>query len=213
MPAKEGRIKLRANSFDDFVPPGQRNVLLLDDNLLSFEDVKTLLREMIDRRYAVNFSQTLDIAYLDDAKFELLRRIDSRNARFNKRMFYFSLNFLPTVRLFNERRSMLKAFGKDRVGVVCLYGFDTTLRQDYERFLCLRRLRLIPFFSFPSPSPRALENLMALERLRRRTPIAFSKKIMAQTMSWTNPRNPSHSRTPTGFDGNAASAASARRVV
>lgn len=146
VPAKEGRIKLRASSFDDFVPRDQRNVLLLDDNLLSFDGVHSLLQEMIDRDYAVNFSQTLDIAYLDETKFELLRRIDTRNARFTKRMIYFSLNFPPTVRLFRERRDLLKGFGKDAVAVVCLFGFDTTLQQDYERFLCLRQLRLIPFF-------------------------------------------------------------------
>ena len=146
VPAKEGRLKRRSSGFDDFVPAGQRNVLLLDDNLLGFDGVQDLLREMIDRDYAINFSQTLDIAYLDEAKYELLRRVDSRNARFNKRMIYFSLNFLPTTRLFEARRDMLRGFGENHVGVVCLYGFDTTLRQDYERFLCLRRLRLIPFF-------------------------------------------------------------------
>ncbi len=146
VPAKEGRLKRRSSGFDDFVPSGQRNVLLLDDNLLSFEGVAALLQEMIDRDYAINFSQTLDIAYLDEAKYELLRRVDSRNARFNKRMIYFSLNYVATTRQFEARRDMLRGLGENHVAVVCLYGFDTTLRQDYERFLCLRRLRLIPFF-------------------------------------------------------------------
>ncbi len=41
---------------------------------------------------------------------------------------------------------MLKSYGEDHVGVVCLYGFDTTLSQDYVRWRCLRRLKLIPFF-------------------------------------------------------------------
>ena len=31
VPAKEGRLKRQTNSFDDFVQPGQRNVMLLDD--------------------------------------------------------------------------------------------------------------------------------------------------------------------------------------
>jgi hypothetical protein len=142
-------------------------VLLLDDNLLSFAGVQALLQEMIDRQYAVNFSQTLDIAYLDETNFELLRRIDSRNARFTKRMIYFSLNFPPTVRLFFERSHFLKALGEDRVGVVCLYGFDTTLQQDYERFRCLQRLRLIPFFQEYWPifgvPPRVPENFFDMD--------------------------------------------------
>ena len=39
----------------------QANVMLLDDNLLSFNGVEALLTEMTERRLAVNFSQTLDI--------------------------------------------------------------------------------------------------------------------------------------------------------
>jgi len=96
--------------------------------------------------YAIHFSRTLDIAYLDAPKYELLRRVDSQNARFTKRMIYFSLNYAATVRQFESRRDMLRGFGQNHVGVVCLYGFDTSLRQDHERFRCLRRLRLIPFF-------------------------------------------------------------------
>lgn len=32
------------------------------------------------------------------------------------------------------------------MGVVCLYGVDPTLSQDYLRWRCLRRLGMIPFF-------------------------------------------------------------------
>jgi hypothetical protein len=146
VPAKEGRVKERAQSFDDFVPRGQRNVMLLDDNLLSFPGAEEILREMIQRRYTVNFSQTLDIAYLTESKYRLLRQIDYQSARFNNRMIYFSLNYPRTIRQFMDRRDMLRGFGEDCVTVVCIYGFDTSLSADYERFLCLRRLRLIPFF-------------------------------------------------------------------
>jgi len=146
VPAKEGRVKLQTASFEDFVPPGQRNVMLLDDNLLSFTGVEDLLKEMIARNYAMNFSQTLDIAYLNDRKFELLRQIDYQSARFQNRMIYFSLNYPATIAKFMERRGMLRAFGKDCVTVVCIYGFDTSLSDDYNRFICLRRLGLIPFF-------------------------------------------------------------------
>ena len=146
VPLQEGRSIRRVGDFADFVPPGQQRVLLLDDNLLAFEGADGFLKEMAERHYAVNFSQTLDIAYLDETKHELLLRVDSRNAAFNKRMYYFSLNQPSSMRLFEERRQMLKSFGEDHVGVVCLYGFDTTLSQDYVRWRCLKRLGLIPFF-------------------------------------------------------------------
>ena len=146
VPEKEGRLKGLAASFDDFVPKGQQNVLLLDDNLLAYREVESLLDEMIARRYAINFSQTLDIAYLNEAKFNLLRQIDSRNSKFSKRMIYFSLNHARDIRQFERRAEMLKGFGEHGVCVVMLYGFDTRLSEDNERFRFIRRQRYLPFF-------------------------------------------------------------------
>jgi hypothetical protein len=146
VPEKEGRLKHQAASFDDFVPSGQRNVLLLDDNLLAYPGAEELIGEMIARRYAVNFSQTLDIAYLDEARFRLLCQVDSRNARFTKRLIYFSLNRTRDIRQFDKRAELLKGFGRHGVAVIMLYGFDTRLSEDYERFRFIRRKGYIPFF-------------------------------------------------------------------
>ena len=65
--------------------------------------------------YAIHFSRTLDIAYLDAPKYELLRRVDSQNARFTKRMIYFSLNYAVPVRQFESRRDLLRGLGKKHV--------------------------------------------------------------------------------------------------
>ena len=127
--------------------------MLLDDNLLAYPEVETLLEEMVRRRYAVNFSQTLDIAYLTPGKYALLRRIDYQNARFTRNRIYFSCNYPGTVRRFFERRELLRDFGRDAVCVVCIYGFDTSLAEDYERWIMLRRLRLVPFFQEYWPVP------------------------------------------------------------
>jgi len=146
VPQKEGRVSRRVASFDDFVPKGQRRVMLLDDNLLSCPGAEELLAEMHLRRYSVNFNQSLDIAYLNGRTFRLLEKIDSRNARFTKRMFYFACNGTNDINMFVERRDLLQRFGEDCVTVLTLYGFNTRLSEDYRRFLMLRRLRLIPFF-------------------------------------------------------------------
>jgi len=85
VPVKEGVVKQVA-SFEQFVPPGQRNVMLLDDNLLSYYDADTILKTIIQRGYAVNFSQSLDISYLSENNLELLKKVDSRNSKFTKRI-------------------------------------------------------------------------------------------------------------------------------
>lgn len=152
VPKKEGNIRI-ANSFEDFVPPGQTNVKLLDDNLLSYEDSDRLLTEIIDRKYAVNFSQSLDISYLNKYNFKLLKQINSQNSRFTKKMYYFSCNNVNMVKEFLSKEKFLKKFGKDSVTVITLYGFNNHLSEDYKIFLMLRKLRLIPFFQEYWPIP------------------------------------------------------------
>jgi radical SAM superfamily enzyme YgiQ (UPF0313 family) len=91
VPKKEGNVKQAAASFDGFVPPGQKNVMLLDDNLLSFAGAEELLKEMAKRRLAVNFSQTLDISFLRERIYELLLKVDYQNARFTRKTDLFQL--------------------------------------------------------------------------------------------------------------------------
>lgn len=166
VPKKEGKIK-KTSSFDDFVPVGQRNVMLLDDNLLMYSGVEDLLNEMIARKYAVNFSQTLDIQLVDDHIAQLLYRIDYRNSKFTKSMIYFSCNSVKTVKRFFDRKDILKSFGDDRVSVVAMYGFNTHLSEDYELLLMIKKLRLIPFLQEYHPivdvPPRIPKNFFDMD--------------------------------------------------
>src|SRR5437867_4570111 len=99
--------------------PARRSNRPRRNNLLSYPGVEDLLLEMICRRYAVNFNQTLDVTYLNESNYGLLRRIDYRNARFDKPMIYFSLNYPKMIEHFRARRHMLEGFGQDCVTVVC----------------------------------------------------------------------------------------------
>ena len=56
---------------------------------------------------------------------------------------------------------MLKGFGPDAVSVVCIYGFDTRLSEDYVRWRMLRRLQLVPFFQEYWPIPGVPDRLPA----------------------------------------------------
>jgi hypothetical protein len=153
VPIKEGMVKKETNSFSDFVPTDQKNVMLLDDNLLSFYDSEKLLSEIINKKYAVNFSQSLDISYLYDHNFNLLKQINSRNARFTKYMIYFSCNNRKTVDEFTKREALLKDFGKDSVTVIAMFGFNTRLSDDYQMLFMIKKLKLIPFFQEYLPIP------------------------------------------------------------
>lgn len=144
VPEKEGPKRLVA-TFEDFMLKNQPNVLLLDDNLLSFQEAKGFLEEMVQRKYVVNFSQSLDISHLNEETFKLLMQVDSRNSKFTKRMYYFSCNSLANVDKFYKRNVLLKGFGREAVSVIMMYGFNTHLSEEYAMLLMLRKIGLIPF--------------------------------------------------------------------
>ncbi len=144
VPQKEGALRQVA-SFEDLLPPGWRKLVLLDDNLLAFSGAADLLRQMIRRRLAVNFNQTLDLRHLTAEKARLLTRVDSRNYHFTRRMYYLSLNSTSHLRLVRERLEMLRGVKRSEMTFVCMYGFDTTLSEDIERFAFLRQMRVLPF--------------------------------------------------------------------
>jgi hypothetical protein len=153
VPRKEGRLRRCPGGFDAFVPQGQKHVVLLDNNLLAHPAAAEMLRETVRRGYAVNFSQSLDIAYLTQPLFDILRQVDSQNARFTRRQFYFSVNDLSDIARFEETRPWLRSLGEDAVSVILLYGYNTRLSEDYVRMRMLRRFRFIPFFQEYWPLP------------------------------------------------------------
>ncbi len=157
VPRKEGRLRRCAGGLDAFVPPGQTNIVLLDNNLLAHADAGQMLRELVRRGYAVNFSQSLDIAYLTRPLFDVLRQVNSQNARFTRRRFYFSVNDVADIARFERARPWLKSLGEDMVSVILLYGYSTRLSEDYVRMRMLRRFRFVPFFQeyWPLPGLRA----------------------------------------------------------
>jgi len=103
---------------------------MLDNNLLSSPKCVEFLEQMIDRKYAVNFSQTLDINYLNEGTFELLNKVNSMNSRFTRPMHYFSCNNLNQIKQFIAKEKWIKGFGPGRVTVLTMFGFNTKLSED-----------------------------------------------------------------------------------
>jgi hypothetical protein len=153
VPEKEGQLREDYATFDDFVPAGQRNVMLLDANLLATRNACGFLEEMVRRKYLVNFSQTLDIRYLTGDIVALLEQIRSVNSRFSKPMYYFSCNSLAQASLFREKHDWLRKLGRGKITVIVMFGFDKTLAEEYAILSALKKLQLIPFLQEYMPLP------------------------------------------------------------
>lgn len=138
VPKKEGPPR-RVSDLDTLLQ-GRRKLILLDDNLLAHADGLPLLEEMARRRLPVNFNQTLDLRRLTPEAAGLLRQIACSNVTFTRRVYHFSLNDARGLDRFHRRYALLRTTPSDNVEFVCMYGFNTTLAEDVERFQFLRSL-------------------------------------------------------------------------
>jgi hypothetical protein len=138
VPIKEGSP--RQVSDLEAVLQGRRKLILLDDNLLAHPAALDLLEEMVRRNLEVNFNQTLDLRRLTPELAQLLRRIRCSNAIFTRRCYHFSLNDARGLNLVRQRYRLLETACTDNAEFVCMYGFNTSLAEDVERFRFLRSL-------------------------------------------------------------------------
>jgi hypothetical protein len=138
VPRKEGAPR-QASDLDELLQ-GRKKLVLLDDNLLAHPRADSFLEQMAERNIQVNFNQTLDISLIDKGRAALLQRIGCANYRFSRRSYHFSLN---NARRLDIVRRNYRHFGfcsRDNAEFICMYGFDTTLAEDVERFRFLRSL-------------------------------------------------------------------------
>ena len=139
VPEKEGRPR-KVSSIRSLVGKNRKKLILLDDNLLAHPEAATFLEEMVSRNLQVNFTQTLDMRYITKEKARLLRKIKCMNTKFTRLNYYFSLNNNKRLSLISKKYKMLGFTTGENVEFVCMYGFDTTLAEDVDRFRFLRSL-------------------------------------------------------------------------
>ncbi len=139
VPVKEGRVK-QVSDLDALLQNRLGKLILLDDNILSHPNCNFFLEEMVKRNIEVNFNQTLDIRLIDKEKAKLLKRIRPSNVRFTRRVYHFSLNDTGNLDLVRRKYQQLKFTHSDNVEFICMYGYNTTLANDLERFRFLRSL-------------------------------------------------------------------------
>ena len=140
VPPKEGKPR-QVSDLDTLLEGGRRNkLILLDDNILSHPDADRFLLEMAEQGVMVNFTQTLDLRLINRERAELLRRIHCSNTRFSRNNFHFSLNHNRNLDLVARKWQLFNFKARDNVEFVCMYGYDTTLEEDVNRFAFLRSL-------------------------------------------------------------------------
>lgn len=135
---KEGRASRKVADLNEFWS-GQREIKLLDPNLLACADHETLLMQLIDSGAWVDFTQGLDIRLVTKENTELLTRVKVKNIHFAWD------NPKQDLTADFQRFKTLSGIDKRKLGVYVLTNFDSTLDEDLHRVYTLRDLGYSPY--------------------------------------------------------------------
>ena len=147
---KEGRRSIQVADLAEFWN-GQKEVKLLDANLLACPDHEKLILQLAESRAYVDFSQGLDIRLITPDNVALLNRVRTKAIHFawdNP-----DIDLTPDFRRFLELTA-IKNFRKRKVYVLTNYG--STHEQDLYRVETLRGMGYDPYvmvYDRPSAPP------------------------------------------------------------
>lgn len=148
---KEGRRSIQVADLAEFWN-GQKEVKLLDANLLACPDHELLILQLAESRAYVDFSQGLDIRLITPDNVALLNRVRTKAIHFawdNP-----DIDLTPYFRRFLELTA-IKNFRKRKVYVLTNYG--STHEQDLYRVEALRGMGYDPYVMvYDRPSAPAI---------------------------------------------------------
>ncbi len=167
--SKEGRRAVPVADLDEFWN-GEKEIKLLDANILACQDWERFLGQLVDSGAWVDFTQGLDIRLMTPEKAAALNRVKTR-------MLHFAWDspqedLVPYLKKFLEMTSV-KNYRKRRVYVLTNYG--STMEQDLYRIYTLRDMGYDPFvmvYDKPSapPATRRLQQWVNNKRFFRTVP-------------------------------------------
>lgn len=138
---------------------GQKNIVLLDPNILASKDHMELLGQLVDSHAKVDFSQGVDARFVNEENLELIKRI-------NVSMIHFAFDFMKfekqIVNGLGLARRKLSISERNTI-VYILTNYDTTIKEDLKRVEMVRNLGFTPdvriYRKESLPKPHVLRDL------------------------------------------------------
>ena len=119
---------------------GQKEIILLDANILGCKDRVSLLQSLIDSGATVDFTQGLDARFITPPIAEMLGKIKTK-------MYHFAFDFMKNEKAIVKGLKTFVEIVKPDERKCCVYvltNYDTTFEQDYYRIKKLQELGLSP---------------------------------------------------------------------
>jgi hypothetical protein len=156
---KEGRRSYKVADLSEFWR-GQKNISLLDPNILACREHPDLLQQLIDSKACVDFNQGLDIRLTNERNIALLNRIKVKEIHFAWD------NAKDDLKPYFERyKALAKHKPHGHYGTVyCLTNFGSTMEENLYRIYTLRDLGYDPYVMIYD-KPNAPKEVRDLQRL------------------------------------------------
>jgi hypothetical protein len=135
---KEGTTSVQVASLHNFYKD-QKEIVLLDPNILACRDADSLLQELVDTGAYIDFQSGLDIRFMTDKRAKLLRDMKAKMFHFAWDNYEFST--YEKLKYFRP----LMPWTSRKLCVYVLVNYNTTLEQDLERIYKLRELKYDPY--------------------------------------------------------------------
>jgi hypothetical protein len=156
--SKEGRRSYKVADLSEFWN-GQKNISLLDPNILACREHPDLLRQLIDSNACVDFNQGLDIRLTNEENIALINEIKVKQIHFAWD------NAKDDLKPYFERyKALAKHKPHGSFGTVyCLTNFGSTMEENLYRIYTLRDLGYDPYVMVYD-KPNAPKEIRDLQR-------------------------------------------------
>lgn len=135
---KEGLKSYKVADLNNFWN-GQKEIKLLDPNLLACKESEELLQQLIGSKAWIDITQGLDIRLMTDKKAHMINQLKVKMLHFAWDNYEFK-----TYETLKEFRSYFE-MGFRKLRVYVLVNFNTTIEQDLERIYKLLELEYDPY--------------------------------------------------------------------
>ena len=136
---KEGRTSNKVADLSEFWR-GEKNIELMDANILACKDRKDLLQQLIDSKARVKFVQGLDARFITEETAELLSRIKIKAIHFAFDLMKNEDKIIQGLRLWGD----VSPVSRREQTVYILTNYNTTFEEDFYRVTKVRELGFNP---------------------------------------------------------------------
>lgn len=157
---KEGRHSRKVADLSEFWR-GQRNIKLLDPNILACPSHLDLLTQLADSKAYIDFTQGLDARLLTAQSIELVNRMKIKEIHFAWDYMSEEAAVIKGLKLY-AARAKHKPHGHYGT-VYCLTNYDTTIQEDLYRIYKLRDMNYDPYVMIYD-KPKAPRKIRLLQR-------------------------------------------------